>query len=203
MAALAEFSLDEDEIPPEWTVLDDSLRCDLCASYYQAAVMIAVPECLHTFCAECLLIRFRKEMEGTTRKKTCPLCRCEVKSDSSIVMNRKAQEMVVAYLDALSARRQQGASKEKKKRPSPMATPSPAARPIRTTRQQQPNYEENDADEEAAATSATATKAPEEATKAPEEALKPLKHRPAISYHQKNQKQLKQLVCRVSFPGAV
>jgi len=188
MATLPQQLRPEDEVPPDVAPLDEKLRCDLCGEHYRVAVSIGDPRCGHTFCAECILLRFKRQMEGTTRKRTCPHCRFEVKSpESALVTNRTVQEAVIAFRDSLSKRRLLDSMKKKQ---SPIATPSPAARPVRGTRRHQNSYNEenNDADE------SSITIEPDVPERSPRESAQPLRYRPPVAYNKKNPKQLREMV---------
>lgn len=116
-------------IPPDLKELDESLRCCVCGEYFHAAVTISEEQCGHSFCSECIRNHFRHQMKSVHRTTSCPTCRQPVR-DKALVPNRDLQQAVLAYRKSLLKRQKLEAIREQ----SPMATPSPAPRSVRSSR---------------------------------------------------------------------
>ena len=67
----------ESNIPKEFEDLDQTFRCQICASLFDKAV--AIRECGHTFCSVCIRNYWVTTRTGVHRQKTaCPTCRTPV-----------------------------------------------------------------------------------------------------------------------------
>lgn len=93
----------ESNIPKEFEDLDQTFRCQICASLFDKAV--AIRECGHTFCSVCIRNYWVTTRTGIHRQKTaCPTCRTPVNVmdvEKALVMNRSIQEGVKAFKQIL------------------------------------------------------------------------------------------------------
>ncbi len=93
----------ESNIPKDFEGLDQTFRCQICASLFDKAV--AIKDCGHTFCSVCIRNYWVAVRTGIHRqKKSCPICRTPVDSmdiEKALVMNRSIQEGVKAYKQIL------------------------------------------------------------------------------------------------------
>mmetsp|Transcript_11343 Transcript_11343/g.28669 ORF Transcript_11343/g.28669 Transcript_11343/m.28669 type:complete len:475 (+) Transcript_11343:149-1573(+) len=89
----------ENNIPKDFEDLDQTFRCQICASLFDKAVTIK--ECGHTFCSVCIRNYWVTVRSGIHRqKKSCPICRTAVNVmdiEKALVMNRSIQEGVKAF----------------------------------------------------------------------------------------------------------
>jgi hypothetical protein len=192
MAALLTNIADGDDIPSDLKELDESLRCNVCREYYFAAVTISEDQCGHSFCSECIRNCFRHQMMSVHRTTRCPKCNLAVR-EKAVVQNRALQEAVLAYQNTLSQRKRQEAAKKQ----SPMATPSPAHRPVRASRRNKTQAElpANKATEEAS-TSAGIDPSVSKMDSSDCQLLEaPRRKKPIANYGNKNRKKLREMVC--------
>lgn len=89
----------ESNIPKDFKDLDQTFRCQICASLFDKAVTIK--ECGHTFCSVCIRDYWVSIRTGIHRQKTaCPTCRTPVNGmdiEKALVMNRSIQDGVKAF----------------------------------------------------------------------------------------------------------
>mmetsp|Transcript_28104 Transcript_28104/g.80762 ORF Transcript_28104/g.80762 Transcript_28104/m.80762 type:complete len:536 (+) Transcript_28104:175-1782(+) len=204
----------DDDVPPALRAVAESLECQICGDFFQAAVTIADARCGHSFCAECIRNTFRAQMQDSiARKRMCPICRCLCGDERKLIPNRALQEAVAAFQSSLpkvvamtkaSAAPATTETKEPPKQ-SPIPTPSPPSRSVRSSRRKASavNYaEENDDQEDVEVIpSPSASKRPrvslEQAPAAAAEAQPPSEppittRKPLVaSYHKKKLRELK------------
>ena len=93
----------ESNIPKDFEDLDQTFRCQICASLFDKAVTIK--ECGHSFCSVCIRNYWVTVRSGIHRqKKSCPICRTAVNVmdiEKALVMNRSIQEGVKAFKQML------------------------------------------------------------------------------------------------------